>query len=183
LNFSAKTFTLKDGRLCIFRAPCPDDAQGLIDYLHVIGAETEYVLWSPKSVFPTIEREQTIIKHWRDDPDAMVVLAEVDGECAGNCHIAFESQWKTAHRASVAIALKQKFWGCGIGTALMTEVLAEAKRRGVLQVELDVVSENVRAQALYKKMGFEIVATLPNAIRFSDGSLHDEYRMIKTMLE
>lgn len=75
--------------------------------------------------------------------------------------------------------MRQKFWGLGIGTALLRELIGEAERRGVRQTELDVVAENRRARGLYEKMGFRAVATLPAAIRFTDGSLHDEIHMMR----
>ncbi len=75
--------------------------------------------------------------------------------------------------------MRQKFWGLGIGTALLRELIGEAERRGVRQTELDVVAENRRARRLYEKMGFRAVATLPAAIRFTDGSLHDEIHMMR----
>ena len=65
-------------------------------------------------------------------------------------------------------------------TALLRELIGEAERRGVRQTELDVVAENRRARGLYEKMGFRAVATLPAAIRFTDGSLHDEIHMMRS---
>lgn len=49
----------------------------------------------------------------------------------------------------------------------------------ITQVELDVVKTNERALKMYKSFGFEIVGTIPNALRYSDGSCVDEYNMIK----
>lgn len=45
--------------------------------------------------------------------------------------------------------------GTGIGRALMEWVLAEARRRGAERLALSVWSENWRAQAFYKRYGFE----------------------------
>ncbi|WP_322894428.1 MULTISPECIES: GNAT family N-acetyltransferase [unclassified Yoonia] len=44
--------------------------------------------------------------------------------------------------------------GCGVGTALLNAVVAEAKRRGYRQVRLDVIDTNPRARALYLHEGF-----------------------------
>lgn len=45
--------------------------------------------------------------------------------------------------------------GRGIGTALVGAVVAEARARGAAEVRLEVVAGNVRAQALYARLGFE----------------------------
>lgn len=43
---------------------------------------------------------------------------------------------------------------CGVGTALLDAILAEAKLRGYRQVRLDVIDTNPRARALYLQRGF-----------------------------
>ncbi len=179
MTYPEKTVPLRDGRTCILRVPCAGDAEPLLAYLYAIASETEYVLWTPEEPFPTREGEIAYIENLVQSPQVLPLIADVEGEVAGNCQIQFNSKWKVAHRSSIAIALQQKFWGLGIGTALLRELLAEAERRGVRQTELDVVAENSRARGLYEKMGFRTVATLPAAIRFTDGSLHDEIRMIR----
>ena len=179
MNYPAKTIRLRDGRTCTLRIPCAADADAMIAYLRTIVSETEYILWSPQEPFPTVEREIAYIESLVNSPQALCLLADVEGEVAGNCQISFNAKQKIAHRSSIAIALKRKFWGLGIGSALLRELLDEAERRGVRQTELDVVAENVRARALYEKMGFETVAVLPAAIRFTDGTLHDELHMIR----
>ncbi len=46
--------------------------------------------------------------------------------------------------------------GKGYGTALMTSLLAELERRQVARVYLVVANSNLRAQNLYRKMGFTL---------------------------
>ena len=49
----------------------------------------------------------------------------------------------------------------------------------VMQIELDFIEGNDRARNLYEKMGFRIAGIHPDAVRFKDGTLHNEYLMIK----
>ena len=44
--------------------------------------------------------------------------------------------------------------GYGLGTALMSAICTEAQARGYASVRLDVVDNNWRAQALYRRLGF-----------------------------
>ena len=179
MTYPEKTVILRDGRACVLRVPCAEDAESLLAFLHTIALETEYILWTPEEPFPTLEGEIAYIENLVQSPQVLSLIADVEGVIAGNCQIQFNSKWKVAHRSSIAIALQQKFWSLGIGTALLHELLGEAERRGVRQTELDVVAENSRARGLYEKMGFHTVATLPAAIRFTDGSFHDEVHMIR----
>jgi len=64
---------------------------------------------------------------------------------------------------------------------MFQEMIALAESWGVQQLELEVIEGNTRAMGLYEKMGFEIVAARPNAIRLENGSLLKEYIMVKTL--
>ncbi len=85
------------------------------------------------------------------------------------------------HRCTVGISLYRAFWGMGIGTALMGEILQYAKTAGFEQAELDVVSTNAPAIALYQKMGFEVTGTIPHAFKYKDGSYADFLFMVKEL--
>ena len=63
---------------------------------------------------------------------------------------------------------------------MMQEMIRIAEANpDILQVELDFIEGNARARALYEKMGFRITGIRPNAIRLKDGTLLNEYSMIR----
>ena len=51
----------------------------------------------------------------------------------------------------------------------------------ITQLELDFVEGNVRARHLYEKMGFRITGMRPDAIRLRDGTMLNEYSMVKRL--
>ncbi|MFJ5698329.1 ribosomal protein S18-alanine N-acetyltransferase [Arthrobacter sp. NPDC093139] len=53
------------------------------------------------------------------------------------------------------IAVVPEYEGRGIGTALLTELISEGRRRGAADVLLEVRADNPRAQQLYRRFGFE----------------------------
>ncbi|MER7364252.1 ribosomal protein S18-alanine N-acetyltransferase [Nonomuraea wenchangensis] len=57
------------------------------------------------------------------------------------------------------IAVLDKHQGRGIGSALLTELLAEARRRGAREIFLEVRADNPRAQAVYRRFEFEEIGT------------------------
>jgi ribosomal-protein-alanine N-acetyltransferase len=57
------------------------------------------------------------------------------------------------------VAVRPRFRGHGIGTALMHYVLAEAKRLGARRATLEVRSSNEAARRLYERLGFYVAAT------------------------
>ncbi|OOY03940.1 hypothetical protein BMI87_15525 [Thioclava sp. F28-4] len=54
------------------------------------------------------------------------------------------------------IAVRPELRGAGIGRALIEALSHEARRRGYAALCLDVIDENLRARALYQRLGFEV---------------------------
>ena len=174
-------YTMKDGRKALIRSPGDEDIQGMLDYLYVSAGETEFILRYPEECGKyTREGEKALFDRLNaSDHEAMLVCL-VEGKVVGNCQIVWPTGMKTRHRATVAIALLKAYWNQGIGTRLFQELIriAEANEH-ILQMELDFVEGNTRARALYEKMGFRITGVRPNAIRLRDGTLLNEYSMVK----
>ncbi|MBQ7380448.1 MAG: GNAT family N-acetyltransferase, partial [Clostridia bacterium] len=107
----------------------------------------------------------------RESPDVLAITCFVEGNLAGNCEIMFHTGMKTSHRATIAIAILREYWGLGIGSCMFEQMIAAARERGTKVMELDFIKGNDRAQRLYQKYGFEIIAEKPMAIRQRDGRL------------
>ena len=174
-------FTLKDGRKALIRSPKGEDIQGMLDYLYQSAEETDFVLRYPEECSRyTAEGERELFDRInRSDTEAMLVCI-VEGIVAGNCQITWNNRIKTRHRASVAIALLRDYWNQGIGTRLFQELIKIAEdHENILQMELEFIEGNSRARALYEKMGFRITGVGVNAVRLKDGTLLNEYHMIR----
>ncbi len=85
-------------------------------------------------------------------PPGCLLLAAVDGELAGCVAL---------HAISAEICemkrlyVRPSFRGCGVGRALVLEVIAAARHRGYQRMRLDTVAGMMdRALALYRKLGF-----------------------------
>ena len=176
----ARIVTMKDGRSCLLRPVRPEDAAGLLNYLKQSTRETPYLLRTPEEADAlTMEMEERFVERMTQSENELMLVAEVEGQVAGNCQITFSPRAKTRHRATIGIALLKPYWAQGIGTAMFEELLDEARRReGVTQVELEFVEGNSRARALYEKMGFRVVGLHPDALRQPDGTLVNNYLMM-----
>ncbi|MEV0235759.1 ribosomal protein S18-alanine N-acetyltransferase [Nonomuraea sp. NPDC050786] len=83
------------------------------------------------------------------------VVVLVDGEI-----VAYAGLAAAADQADVqTIAVLEQHRGTGIGGAMLTELLAEAGRRGAREVFLEVRADNPQAQAVYRHYGFEEIGT------------------------
>ena len=174
-------FKLKDGRTAVIRSPRDEDVQGMLDYLYKSAGETEFILRYPEECGKyTAEGEKALFDRVNAASNEAMPVCIVDGKLVGNCQIVWKDGIKTRHRASLAIALLKEYWGLGIGTRFFEELLKIAEEHEhILQVELEFIEGNTRARALYEKMGFKIAGVHPNAIRLKDGTMLNEYLMIK----
>ena len=184
MQFETRTFTLKDGRTCTLRPAHPDDSADLIEYMIRTAAETEFVLRYPDEVSFTEEREREILDGILNDPGHVMMVGIVDGKLAGNCGISgIGMKRKIRHRCSLAITLYREYWGLGIGSAMIDYLSELAAEIGFEQIDLEVVADNHRAQALYRKCGFEETGRRLRALKFDDGTYHDEILMTRLLKE
>lgn len=176
-------FLLKDGRKAVLRNPRNEDIPGLLDYLIVSAGETDFIMRYPEECSKyTPEGEAQWIEQNNSSEHSVALVCEVNGKIAGNCNVSRAPWLKIRHRASVAIALLSEFWGQGIGTKMFEEMIRIAESwKDVSQMELEFVEGNGRARGLYEKMGFRITGVRPNAIRLKDGSLRNEYLMVREL--
>jgi len=174
-----KDYTLKDGQRLIVRSPHIDDAQGLIDQMKLVDAETKFLSREPGEFGFTLEQEVTFIENCRNNDTIHFLVGEVAGEIVANCSVGLlMNNRRYLHRASMGIAIKKAYWHRGIGKHLMQECIDWCKTMGVEQLELEVVTENERGLSMYKKFGFEVYGTKKHALKYADGSYADEYFMI-----
>ena len=181
MEFTPKTITLKNGAAALLRSPLPDDAAAMVDFMDTVAAETENLIMSPEDGSMSIEQESEYLASSLTSETEAMIVCEIDGHIAGNCQISFNRRARTRHRAGVAIALREKYWGLGIGAAMFRELIALARDRGVYQIELEYIEGNDRGRALYEKMGFQAYGEHPDAIRLPDGSMRKFITMRKVL--
>ena len=81
-------------------------------------------------------------------------IVAVEGD-AGDEIVGYAGLAVMGHEAYVqTMAVARSHWGCGLGAALLTDLLDAADRRGVDTVVLEVRADNERAHALYRRFGF-----------------------------
>jgi L-amino acid N-acyltransferase YncA len=83
-----------------------------------------------------------------------------------------------SHVANASFMVEPSAHGKGAGRAMAHHCLDQARQAGYEAMQFNfVVSTNTAAVALWKKLGFEIVGTLPKAFRHSQRGYVDAYVM------
>lgn len=146
---------LKNGKECCLRNGTESDGQAVLDIFNLTHEETDYLLSYPDENNFDVVQESRFLKEKTESEKEIEIIALVDNLVVGTAGIeAVGTQYKVLHRAEFGMGIAKEFWGLGIGQALMAACIECAKAAGYMQLELEVVTENVRALSMYKKAGF-----------------------------
>jgi len=112
--------------------------------------------------------------------DGDFFVYEADGTVVGFCK-ATRLPGRSRHVAHLGpLAVSPQFHGRGYAAAMLTEVLAQLERSGVLRFELLVEADNPRGIAFYQKLGFEREGVQRQAYkRAAERDYIDEVMMVK----
>lgn len=172
----------KLNRTIVIRSAIADDAEDLIKYLKVTTEETPYLIREPDEVAITHEQEVAFINNCLNSDKSLLLIATLNGSHIGNCSLnPIGSYRRYAHRCEVAIALYQEFCGCGIGRTMLEHMLKVATKMGFEQAELEVISDNKSAIALYEKLGFKKYGSLPDNMKYASGHYASADWMMKKL--
>ena len=147
---------LKNGREALLRNADARDGSAVYEVFNLTHGETDYLLSYPDENSYDPEQEGRFLEEKTNSPNEIEILAFVDGRVAGMAGIeAVGTKYKVKHRAELGISILRDYWGLGLGKALTETCIQCARDAGYIQLELNVVADNERAVALYKRMGFE----------------------------
>lgn len=104
----------------------------------------------------------------------------LEGELAGFYILHPNNIGRCSHVANAGYAISKKFRGRHLGSLLVENSLLEAKRLGFKGMQYNaVVSGNQAAITIYKRVGFEIIGTIPEGFRLKNGDYSDMHIMYK----
>ena len=128
---------------------------------HRVVAAGDTYTWSPDTDEPTA---RTL---WMQPPPAAVYVAESsDHAVVGTAVLKPNNTGLGDHVANASFMVDPDRAGQGIGRRLAEHVLSEAREQGYRAMQFNAVVEtNTAAVALWKSLGFRILATVPAAFR------------------
>lgn len=137
----------------------------------------------PAGIVPTYE-EEAAFTHEQNvarvrGGETQVVFGAFDGDkLAGITGLKRNERQKEAHKAFMwGVFVDPAYRRTGIGRQLIVRAIDEARERGVMQVHLVVSSQNPRAQALYRSLGFVRYGVEPRGLCI-EGEYFDDDLMV-----
>ncbi len=140
----------------VIRDALPQDAAASVALRKSIFGETDFLLYAPDEYVTTPDELSAPLERVAASEYSRSLLAEIDGVAVGLLGAVGSSLPRLRHAAGVYIGVLRSYWGRGVGSALLTEALAWAPSAGISRLELFVMKDNVRAIALYERLGFRV---------------------------
>ena len=126
--------------------------------------------------------EQEINYAWIESPTKTYVAIDESGAVLGSYFIKPNQPGLGAHVCNCGYVVAAAARGQGIAKALCEHSQTEALALGFSAMQFNlVVATNVGAIALWKKLGFAVMATLPNAFAHQQLGLVDALVMYKLL--
>jgi len=132
--------------------------------------------------FAPTSSEADVHKAWIELPAASYVASTTSGEILGTYYIKPNQPGLGSHVCNCGYVVAPAAQGRGVATAMCEHSQAEAVAMGFRAMQFNlVVATNESAVRLWQKLGFAIVATLPQAFRHARLGYVDAYVMYKLL--
>jgi len=159
------------------RPATDSDFEGIWRIFHAVVLEGDTYAFDPDT---TKEQAHRV---WVS-PDYRSYVAANDGVIVGTYILKQNQPGLGSHVANAAFMVDPGAQRQGLGEAMGRHALEEAKRLGYRAMQFNfVVSTNERAIRLWKKLGFSVVGTLPEAFRHRSLGYVDAYVMFRSLAQ
>jgi RimJ/RimL family protein N-acetyltransferase len=153
------------------------DAAAFLAYLRRMGGETGFVSFGAEGIELTVEEEAAHIAKTNARDNAVFLLAMAGGEIVGGLTFSAGTRPRLRHSGEFGVSVLREWWGRGVARALLEAMLAWARESGVVRkINLRVRADNVRAIALYERLGFVREGRVTRDL-LVDGEFHDTLLM------
>lgn len=145
------------------------DAKNVLQYLCIVGGETDYLLFDHQGLGISIAEEEHILDQYYNHPNSLLLGCFIGEKIVSISNLSVKEKQRIKHISSLGISVKKQYWHQGIGRNLMKYMIEYAQKNDQIKViQLEVRSDNLNAISLYKEMGFHSIGTMPKAMKIDD---------------
>jgi RimJ/RimL family protein N-acetyltransferase len=153
INHTFSYDELRSNEMITYREPEGKDAEAELAFLRVVGGESDNLNFGKEGLPLSVEEEATLLSDHNPLAGYRLSAFLEDGSVVGDIHIR-RGKRRTAHTADLGIAVCKAYWGKGVSSTLMRNLIIWCKDNGVTKINLQVREDNLHAKAFYAKCGF-----------------------------
>lgn len=179
-EYGPRKLNSKFGSGVVIRTAEAGDARDIYELSKNVMAEEIYQLTSASEFSMTVEAEEKWIQSHRDNPNHLLLVAEMDGKVVGLLDFSNGRRHRIAHTGEFGMSVEKSVRDQGIGAFLLQSLIDWATSHpNIEKISLHVHGNNERAIALYKKMGFEVEGVRRRELKYGDGQYIDSVEMAR----
>lgn len=164
-----KEIKLKNGEIVILREAMKEDAKQMIEYLNIVGGESDFITFGANEFSMSIEDEENYIEKINSMKNCKMILTIINNEIIGIASVTSAQKERMKHNGILGISFRKKYWGMGLGNEVMKYLIEWSKFNGITKkISLLVREDNCRGIKLYEKFGFEREGLLKKDIYMND---------------
>lgn len=168
----------KDGLEVAIETPSENDATELLLVARRIMTESKHLLTQGDEFNFTVEMQEKRLRDFNEHPDALLLVAKVDGKIVGMLDFKVGARRRIAHQGMIGVSFVPEFAGKGLGRLLMSELIHWAQQNPRVEtLRLQVHAANIPAIALYEKLGFTVEGREVRGIKLENGQYDDVLTM------
>jgi RimJ/RimL family protein N-acetyltransferase len=173
-DYLPKKVKSKSGAEVIVRSATKQDASAILDLSKDVIGEEIYQLTSGSEFKMTIEDEERWVESHLANPNHIILVAEMNSKIIGMLDFSNGRRKRIAHTGEFGMSVDKSARDQGIGSLLLVALIEWTSKNSTIEkIGLSVHSNNNRAIALYKKMGFEVEGVRKRDLKYGDGQYVD----------
>jgi len=155
MNMTASDLTLRDGRMVHLRDVTPADESEFFQAFERMSDNDRYMRFMRVVRTPDAQRVRATLASFPEAGIGIVAtVPAADGVDIVASAVAIVAAGGTS--CEFAITVASEFAGAGLATAMMTELIDQARQRGLKEMEGFVLTQNQSMLGLAKRLGFRI---------------------------
>jgi nitroimidazol reductase NimA-like FMN-containing flavoprotein (pyridoxamine 5'-phosphate oxidase superfamily)/RimJ/RimL family protein N-acetyltransferase len=156
---------LEDGRVLLIREAAAEDARDVLDYVHAVCAESDFLAFGPGEFGLGEAEEVHHLREFRASDHRLFLLGLIDDHIVSKLTFSAGHRLRMRHAGEFGLSVRKAHWGQGIGSLMLDALLYWASHSGIVtKVNLRVRTDNERAIRLYEGKGFVREGTIGKAI-------------------
>ena len=119
--------TLKDGRTLHIRTATAADAHVILDHVHAVSAESDYLNFVPGEFELTEAQEADYLAHCATADNQLYIVGLIDGQLVGTLNFTAGRRARVRHSGEFSLSVRQAYWGLGVGGFMMNAFIDWAR--------------------------------------------------------